>query len=134
MREPRRHPVKVTTLGPVRWKHVTSATMQAFFVVFAATFVAGFVLVMAMFPSPLAMAAALGGSAALAGLAAAGTAYAAHRHHVRDERRLAGRCLGCGYDLQHSEARCPECGHTIDENVYRAVYLRRRVRKTTSIR
>ena len=121
--------MKVTTLGPVRWKHVTSATMEAFLVVFAASFLVCFVCVLLMFPSNVVMAAALGGCLLLAAAASAGMAYASHRNHLREERRLFGHCLRCGYDLQHSEDRCPECGHVIDENVYRGLYLRRHSRR-----
>jgi hypothetical protein len=37
-------------------------------------------------------------------------AYVARRRHARRERRRAGRCADCGYDLRASPERCPECG------------------------
>jgi hypothetical protein len=32
------------------------------------------------------------------------------RDEVREQRRLRGRCLSCGYDVRASPGRCPECG------------------------
>jgi hypothetical protein len=32
------------------------------------------------------------------------------RHRLIRERRAAGRCMHCGYDLRSSPDRCPECG------------------------
>jgi hypothetical protein len=33
-----------------------------------------------------------------------------------NKRREAGLCVACGYDLQASKDRCPECGSTIRES------------------
>lgn len=33
-----------------------------------------------------------------------------YRHLLREQRRKAGHCLDCGYDLRESRVRCPECG------------------------
>ena len=58
---------------------------------------------------------------AVAACAAAGalvaTAFAGKR--VRDRRALAGLCAECGYDLRESDARCPECGAAIPEELAR---------------
>lgn len=33
---------------------------------------------------------------------------------IRRRRAKHGQCLACGYDLRHSEERCPECGEPIN--------------------
>ena len=35
---------------------------------------------------------------------------------IRRRRRRRGQCLVCGYDLSHSQGRCPECGAAIGES------------------
>jgi lipopolysaccharide biosynthesis regulator YciM len=35
------------------------------------------------------------------------------RKKTLDQRRLAGRCVACGYDIRGIKWRCPECGRAI---------------------
>jgi hypothetical protein len=42
-----------------------------------------------------------------------GWEYFAKIRHEREFRRAQGLCMQCGYDLQESTMRCPECGAAV---------------------
>ena len=51
------------------------------------------------------------GCAGLVGLLGLATlAYQMRRGMIRERRAENGQCTHCGYDLQRSLGRCPECG------------------------
>jgi hypothetical protein len=111
MRRSRGPKVSITTPLQARRRHVVSMAAHTFFFVFTGLYAICFVVLLLVGPSAAAMATALGTCVTLASIAAALTAFGAHRYRLEDERRSFGHCVRCGYDLRESEERCPECGH-----------------------
>jgi len=46
-------------------------------------------------------------------LAMFGWEHLANKRHEREFRRAQGLCASCGYDLQETGVRCPECGAAV---------------------
>jgi hypothetical protein len=56
------------------------------------------------------------------------------RHRRRFGQRIEqGLCTHCGYNLIHTNARCPECGQPIDEAAARAIQRLRAAAETNQL-